>query len=1108
MSERRQMRSRVGNAVEGRESPLRHHGIPPRQPTTPPNLTRSVKAGRQPTPTPSLAKVTENRVTSQWSKGTTPPFPVHGHSSHAARPPSPVHGHSSHPASPNHSSRSLGIPNHATRSLGGLCRPMPAELHILDGGATGGTASRSSVDSTSSTPHTRTPPAPAPASGVSDKNSIKVCVRVRPFSHREESLDAQLCVQMPTESQVVIIDSSHKRHGYVIDRAFWSFSRSSPQYASQQTLMTELGLDLIENTLAGYNSCLFAYGQTGSGKTYSILGDESSPEHVGMMSRVFRELFNAIVAAKSDSATTFDCQISYMEIYNDQCADLLCPPNCKQRQKIEVRYNPKIGVIVQGLIQVPVFTAEEVFSALDFGSKARMVGSTNMNAQSSRSHSIFTLEVRKKISCAVGGDRLSRAKLNFVDLAGSERQKKSGATGVRLKEASMINQGLTTLAMVIHTLAEASQKKNAGKEFVPFRSSKLTFVLQESLSGNSKTVMIAAISPSAEHIEESLTTLRFTESVKQVRTNAKKNEHLNANKDLENELERLRRLVEEGGVQHREELAALESLQASYGHSMEDSLKKAHDLNEQRRRAMESLGLSASHLDEGSASTLPRLVNVSGDPSLSGCLAYFIAEGEPTTFGSDEANKVPLKGLGITRHMLVLENRNNTAVKLIPLEGRIIVNGAPVRGEKLLKHGDRLILGFLMCLHLVVPQAAQDVEADALRGANALEHALGEVFPGDSEEYQKCLTYVQQLEGQVGHTRAQVFLQQFRNLYGLVEEANTISQEVRPIDRFIFVIEVMLEGVFSAQDETLPTCVVKLKKGETGAERWRNTVKRKILDANSAKLQGLAFDIKLKHSSAKVLEGLNISTAEPFQTVMLLTRNAFDFRLERLREIYFTFSHRGPEAVDFSQPGSDPWQDVSANEAAAWSQESDQSAELRAKLSEREREFRERDTQRQRRILDLESRERELRELDAQRQRKILDLESQVARERFEREREQSERDRLLAEQRAELDRERDAQVQDLEALNSSQIRALEMQTETRVREYKMQMQAIRTMVPDGSGGSAIADLSRKLRSAAEEGDQTEQVAIQLLSRMREMNGTWKSKSTSDLHIRPFRSTG
>eukprot|EP00913_Durusdinium_trenchii_P009743 g9152.t1 len=414
---------------------------------------------------------------------------------------------------------------------------------------------------------------------------------------------------------------------------------------------------MLDNALDGFNNCLCAYGQTGSGKTFSVLGADDPPESRGLLPRILQELFSRL--------EHIDTQAE-----QEQIRDLLLPMNEKPA-KLTVRHHPTLGIYVAGLTTNAVSSYQEVQSILDFGTKARSVASTNMNSASSRSHCIFTFNLLKS-----GGGREQCASVNLVDLAGSERQKKTGTSGSQLKEGAMINQSLSNLALVINKLASFDDEKT---DFVPFRNSKLTYILQESLSGNSKTVLIAALSPAFSNLEETLGTLKFAQTCKKA---TPENSKL------------------------QQQLQDTEQLLAQMEQDYQVQLAEAKKLEESRKKALGDLGLDLAEISGavGMDLNVPQLVNLSDDASLrglapmkrdvtccasglqfqvkpfsnnvkgggllelnlhskdstvslncivAGCLVYFLPANVETTIGSDKDCKIVLSGLGIQPFMLV-----------------------------------------------------------------------------------------------------------------------------------------------------------------------------------------------------------------------------------------------------------------------------------------------------------------------------------------------------------------------------------------------------------------------------------------------------------------------
>eukprot|EP00434_Breviolum_minutum_P020442 symbB.v1.2.018026.t1/scaffold1374.1/size123604/8 len=320
---------------------------------------------------------------------------------------------------------------------------------------------------------------------------------------------------MPSETQVRILDledPDDDSRAFEFDRCYWSHSSDHQFFATQQTLQSELGETMLEHAMNGFNNCIFAYGQTGSGKSYSVLGGKD--EERGLLPRVVEGLFDHF--AKLPEGATYKTLVAFMEIYNEQIRDLLAPAD-SEIKKLEVKQHPVLGTIVPGLTEAAVASCEEVLNLVDYGTQMRHVSATAMNATSSRSHCIFTF----KTSLTEPDQPSKVSQTHLVDLAGSERAGRTKATGDRLKEGAAINQSLSTLARVISELAKSAKTKK--KPNPPFRESKLTYILKESLCGNSKTVMMAAISPNFLDYDETLSTLKFAQSVKQVQTKAVQN---------------------------------------------------------------------------------------------------------------------------------------------------------------------------------------------------------------------------------------------------------------------------------------------------------------------------------------------------------------------------------------------------------------------------------------------------------------------------------------------------------------------------------------------------------------------------------------------------------
>ncbi|KAG9265937.1 chromosome-associated kinesin KIF4 [Astyanax mexicanus] len=329
---------------------------------------------------------------------------------------------------------------------------------------------------------------------------VRVALRCRPLVPKEINEGCQCCLTfVPGEPQVVVGSDKAFTYDYVFDPT-----------TEQEEVFNMAVSPLLSGLFKGYNATVLAYGQTGSGKTFSMGGTYTSAQEneptVGVIPRVVRKIFQE-KSKRMDSE--FLLNVSYLEIYNEEILDLLC--TSKDKPVLSIREDPKEGIKIVGLTEKAVLTAQEMVGCLEVGNSARTVGSTAMNAASSRSHAIFTISLEQRRGSEKSDAVVS--KLHLVDLAGSERQKKTKAEGDRLKEGISINRGLLSLGNVISALGDESKKGS----FVPYRDSKLTRLLQDSLGGNSHTLMIACISPADSNIEETINTLRYADRARKIK---------------------------------------------------------------------------------------------------------------------------------------------------------------------------------------------------------------------------------------------------------------------------------------------------------------------------------------------------------------------------------------------------------------------------------------------------------------------------------------------------------------------------------------------------------------------------------------------------------------
>ncbi|XP_044134428.1 kinesin-like protein KIF1C [Bufo gargarizans] len=378
--------------------------------------------------------------------------------------------------------------------------------------------------------------------------SVKVAVRVRPFNAREISHDAKCVIQMQGNSTCISNPKQPKdaAKSFTFDYSYWSHtSEEDPNFASQRRVYQDIGEEMLLHAFEGYNVCIFAYGQTGAGKSYTMMGKPESEQH-GIIPQLCEDLFTRISENKSPQLS-FSVEVSYMEIYCERVRDLLRP---KSKGNLRVREHPILGPYVEDLSKLAVTSYNDIADLMDCGNKARTVAATNMNETSSRSHAVFTIVfTQKRHDEMTNLDTEKVSKISLVDLAGSERADSSGAKGTRLKEGANINKSLTTLGKVISALAEMQSKKKRS-DFIPYRDSALTWLLKENLGGNSRTAMIAALSPADINYEETLSTLRYADRAKQIKCNAIINEDPNARliRELKEEVARLRQLLYSQGL--------------------------------------------------------------------------------------------------------------------------------------------------------------------------------------------------------------------------------------------------------------------------------------------------------------------------------------------------------------------------------------------------------------------------------------------------------------------------------------------------------------------------------------------------------------------------------
>ncbi|KAM9298880.1 kinesin-like protein KIF1B isoform 7-T7 [Gastrophryne carolinensis] len=583
--------------------------------------------------------------------------------------------------------------------------------------------------------------------------SVKVAVRVRPFNSRELGKDSKCIIQMQGNSTSILNPKNPKEpaKSFSFDYSYWSHtSPEDPCFASQNRVYNDIGKEMLEHAFEGYNVCIFAYGQTGAGKSYTMMGKQEETQQ-GIIPQLCEELFEKINDNHNDEVS-YSVEVSYMEIYCERVRDLLNPKN---KGNLRVREHPLLGPYVEDLSKLAVTSYTDIADLMDAGNKARTVAATNMNETSSRSHAVFTIVfTQKRLDTETDLSTEKVSKISLVDLAGSERADSTGAKGTRLKEGANINKSLTTLGKVISALAEvdncpSKSKKKKKTDFIPYRDSVLTWLLRENLGGNSRTAMVAALSPADINYDETLSTLRYADRAKQIKCNAIINEDPNAKlvRELKDEVSRLKELLRAqglgdildtsmgslasspsscslssqvglnsvtsiqerimstpGGEEAIERLKESEKIIAELNETWEEKLRKTEAIRMEREALLAEMGVAIREdggtLGVFSPKKTPHLVNLNEDPLMSECLLYYIKDGI-TRVGQADAERrqdIVLSGAHIKEEHCIFRSARHpngeVVVMLEPCENsETYVNGKRVVLPVQLRSGNRIIMG-------------------------------------------------------------------------------------------------------------------------------------------------------------------------------------------------------------------------------------------------------------------------------------------------------------------------------------------------------------------------------------------------------------------------------
>jgi len=713
------------------------------------------------------------------------------------------------------------------------------------------------------------------AAAASATASVVVVARIRPKLPKEDKEPDG--VEVYSDAQTLsIYNNGREKKQYTLDQVFdsrWRMQtarsarsnesveksprpsaaeqRKAEAAESQAKFFNDFGRNLVTHSLKGYNVCVFAYGHTGSGKTYTMLGDAAGSGRgaaAGLLPRFLIELFQEHEDAPRPD--TWRCSCEFFEVYNEQIRDLLQPNATVQKPK-RVHCHPKHGARIEGLTMSVVNSAEEVMELLQFGNQMRTVAATTMNSRSSRSHAFFNFKYEqigeepdqapgppppppqargkeRRVTIAAppdtsgGGSCMSA--VTFVDLAGREERERLGnhPGALQYKEMCFINTSLFHLA---HLITKISQGGLSSNNLSDFRNSKVTMLLSQALQGNSRTAVVATLSPIQSAFEDSMSTLNFAASAKKIQTKPVVNSKSASEKlaELENEVHSLQVELAQSKTSNTEKEQELLSAQAwinYYKRSWEEACAKSDQTQKARTRSAKRLGLTqsgrtgslasfaavksmkseASVPEEEEEPMYPFLTKLCDDPALQGC-CNFPLDQEKVHIGSSEGScDIILMGVGITSEMCLVQcEKGEVSVEALKDEGgstvRVLLNGKMLRQDnpEQMKHGDCLILGYSHAFRLVDPTPERVKQAGSseylqvarstvpkLDVASAFEEAVcveGKQLE-DSGDRVSAFPFINNLSNRASDGTVRSFLSALHHVHPLVEEANVITREV------------------------------------------------------------------------------------------------------------------------------------------------------------------------------------------------------------------------------------------------------------------------------------------------------------------------------------------
>lgn len=761
-----------------------------------------------------------------------------------------------------------------------------------------------------------------------------VGMRLRPFVGYETGQKQCITIKDNVVSTVGEVTGSASED-YAFDVAMDSSApKGSPDFCGQEKCYNLMGKRMLEHVLQGFNTCLFCYGQTGTGKTTTIMGQAQPASEQGLLLRLITDIFLEVDKRKAMNQEVH-VSVCMLEVYNEKLNDLLTEgADPKKKKQVDLHVHPQMGVhLSKGKedktpLEKIVFSAEDCVKWIDYGNAMKTVAATMMNAQSSRGHTVFILKMERKGGDGEDDALTTTSEVYFADLAGRENIKTTQVTGDRLHELTFINKSLMFLAECIRSLGSmASQKRKtvtattaAAKpkmDLTKFRDTKLTLLLANALSGNSKTAMIGTLSPALQNFEESISTLKFAQTVKTIKLEAKKATAIDKEtlvKKLEEEVRELKKALELARETHdradiKEKIEATQAIAQAHARDWHEVEQLSAEQGKMRNAIMQRLG--CRRLDEGDVS-LPYLANYSEDPYLAFKLILHVPpDNEPHSVGSGESNDLRLPpGLGVSFLTCYVRNDNGRLwIRAAEVPYGVLGNKRPANvevnfcrlgaAEVELKHLDTVLFGRSMTFYAFLePTAAETLAAKVWNQPHwsqlttevdletLLPTILGDERISDDLEVQLAKEYYSTLQSKHMDSEGAALLRAFvlstRRARKKVEEANDITAEVKMNSGLTFEL-VCLAPVFSLGFQSsghFPELAVRLVRRITKArQRWNKLVKSNFTRQKSNAL--LIADA--------VEQSQQIGTTDAGDSIQVLftwTWSKFSSRLELMHAAY------------------------------------------------------------------------------------------------------------------------------------------------------------------------------------------------------------------------------